>query len=196
MEDWEHERLLESDEVEKRFSDCLEQLSNGKYYVAKCGRGRKDEMPIEALEHIDFGLIRHGSADEQFISFIDVVGRNLAINSYPDYPVRDYKGTFIEKVLQYFLTTFIVQEMKREPRELIYRYIWVEGVCAIKYSLELLPRLTGEPQWNHPVPSTEWQRGLDTFLKYIEELPDATGLYIEYKNVPFNVISGVGYTDE
>lgn len=196
LEDWEIQRLPEADTVERRFSDCLEQFTKGRYYVIKCGRGNKgEELPIDATEHIDYGLIRHGK-DEEFISFIDVVGRDCAINSYPDYVVRNYKGAFIKNALQYNIPTFIIQEMKRENAPLVNRYIWVNGERVIKYQLKELERKMGEPQWNHPVPITEWHRGLESFIKYIEQLPDILDLYLDYKDVLFNPISGVGFIDE
>lgn len=194
MKDWEFQRLPEAAEVERRFSEALEQLSNKKYSVLMCGRGVEGvELPIEAVEHIDYALVRHGRADKEFIGFIDVVGRDCAIDSYPDYVVRDYKGAFIEKALQYDISTFIVQEMKREP---INRYMWVEGDSVIKYPLKMLERKIGEPQCNHHVPLTEWQRGIETFINYVKEWPDVTLLYLTYKNVLMYPLDSVGYIDE
>ena len=184
VEKWELQRLPEAADVEQRFSDCLEQITKGKYYVLKCGRGKIKgvELPIEATEHIDYVLIRHGD-EEEFIGFIDIIGRECAINAYSDYVVRDYKGAFIKKALQHSIPTFIIQEMKLENAPLINRYIWVKGERVIKYPLKELERKKGEPQWNHHVPIKEWHRGLESFIKYIDKLTDVSDLYLEYKDV-------------
>jgi len=184
MEDWEFERIPESNATELRFSDCLEKLTNNKYYVGVVGRGVKGiELPLEATEYIDFALIRNSKDSQEFLAFIDIIGRECSINTYADYVVNDYKAQFAEKALNFRLPTFIIQEMKKENALLPNRYLWVSASTVLKYPIshDFMSRKNVD---NRHVPLPEWNRRISTFITFIADLPDLSDLFAEYKGDP------------
>ena len=183
IKEWEKYRLPESAETERRFSDCLEELTDGKYYVIAVGRGVEGiELPPEGTLDIDYGVARNTEDNVEFLGFIDIVGRNCEINSFPDYVVRRYKVEFAKKALEYRIPTFIVQEMKLEKAPLPNRYIWIECERIIMDYENTLKQdfMGGKPQWNYHVPLKAWHIGLESFIKHIDKLPDVWELYNEY----------------